>query len=191
MKLHPFIEAEEAEGHSVKRGCELLEVSRAAYYERRRGIASARELSDAELTTKIEAIHAHSDGTYGSPRVHKELARRGVACGRRRVSRLMRRAGLEGRCQKRWRKTTVCDPAASATDLDLIGRAFGPCVELDARYAATSPTSQPGRAGPTWPPSSTSPPDGLSAGPWPTTCAPSWWPTPCEWPARSVGRARG
>ena len=40
--MDPFIEAEEAAGHSVKRCCELLEVSRAAYYERRRGVPSAQ-----------------------------------------------------------------------------------------------------------------------------------------------------
>ena len=34
--MHPFIEAEEAGGHNVARTCELLEVSRAAYYQRRR-----------------------------------------------------------------------------------------------------------------------------------------------------------
>ena len=58
---------------------------------------------------------------------------RGVECGRRRVRRLMRRAGLEGRCKKRWRKTTVPDPAAEAAK-DLIQRHFGPCEELDRRY---------------------------------------------------------
>ena len=104
MKMDPFIEAEEAAGHSVKRCCELFEVSRAAYYERRRGVASAREVSDGELTEKILAVHAESNGTYGSPRVHRELVKRGTPCGRRRVRRLMRRASLEGRCKKRWRK---------------------------------------------------------------------------------------
>lgn len=78
-------------------------------------------------------MHAESNGTYGSPRVHRELGRRGVACGRRRVRRLMRRAGLEGRCKKRWRRTTVADPGAEASR-DLIQRHFGPCQELDARY---------------------------------------------------------
>ena len=34
MKLHPFIEAEKAGGHSVVKACDLLEVSRSAYYER-------------------------------------------------------------------------------------------------------------------------------------------------------------
>jgi hypothetical protein len=34
VKLHPFLEAEKVAGHNVKRSCELLEVSRAAFYER-------------------------------------------------------------------------------------------------------------------------------------------------------------
>ncbi len=133
MKMDPFIEAEEVAGHSVKHCCELFEVSRAAYYERKKDAPSARELADAELTSKITAIHAESKGTYGSPRVHQELVKRGVVCGRRRVRRLMRRAGLEGRCKKRWRQTTVPDPAAERAK-DLIQRHFGPCTELDRRY---------------------------------------------------------
>jgi len=36
VKVHPFIEAEKAAGHGVQRACCLLEVSRAAYYQRRR-----------------------------------------------------------------------------------------------------------------------------------------------------------
>lgn len=64
-----------------------VKVSRAAFYQRRKGEPSTRELCDAD-------VHAKSKGTYGSPRVHEELVRRGVACGRRRVMRLMRRTGL-------------------------------------------------------------------------------------------------
>ena len=45
----------------------------------------------------------------------------------------MHRAGLEGRCKKRWRKTTVADPAAEAAR-DLIQRHFGPCAQIDRRY---------------------------------------------------------
>ena len=94
MKMDPFIEAEEVTGHSVKRCCELFEVSRAAHYQRRKQEPSARAVSDAELSEQIREVHAESDGTYGSPRVHHELVKRGVACGRRRVRRLMRLAGL-------------------------------------------------------------------------------------------------
>jgi transposase InsO family protein len=132
--MDPFIEAEQATGHSVSRCCDLFEVSRAAYYQRQSQAPSAREMSDAELLEKIRHVHTDSDGTYGSPRVHRELRDRGVACGRRRVRRLMRQHGIEGRCKKRWRKTTVQDPAAQAEALDLIQRHFGPSEVLDARY---------------------------------------------------------
>jgi putative transposase len=133
MKLDPFIEAEKTAGHSVHSACRLLEVSKSAYYQRRNGAPSARQLSDAELTEKITAIHAESKGTYGAPRVHKELQHRHIPCGKRKVTRLMRLAGLEGRCKKRWRTTTVADPDAEAAR-DLIQRHFGPCEEMDRRY---------------------------------------------------------
>jgi putative transposase len=133
VKMDPFIEAEEAAAHSIKRCCELFEVSRAAYYQRRRDEPSARKISDAELTATITEIHSESNGSYGSPRVHRELCKREVRCGRRRVVRLMRLARLEGRCKKRWRKTTIPDPDVEAAK-DLIQRHFGPCVELDRRY---------------------------------------------------------
>ncbi len=133
MSVWPFIEAEEAEHHSVKRACELLEVSRAAFYEHRKHQPSQRDLSDAELTDKIREIHTTSKGTYGSPRVHRELRNQGVHVGKKRVARLMAAAGLEGRCKKRWRKTTIPDPEAERAR-DLIQRHFGPCTEIDRRY---------------------------------------------------------
>jgi transposase InsO family protein len=132
--MDPFIEAEEAAGRSVQHCCDMFEVSRAAYDQRKRQALSARKRSDAELVEHIRHIHTESDGTYGSPRVHQELLARGVICGRRRVRRLMRLHGLEGRCKKRWRKTTIQDPAAEAEALDLIQRHFGPADVLDARY---------------------------------------------------------
>jgi putative transposase len=133
MKVHPFVEAEKVAGHSVNNACRLLEVSRSAFYARTCNPASQRAVTDAELLEAIRSIHAESKGTYGSPRVHKELGHRRVTCGKRRVTRLMRVAGLEGRCKKRYRKTTTPDPAAELAR-DLIQREFGPCEEIDRRY---------------------------------------------------------
>jgi transposase InsO family protein len=133
VRLDGFIEAEEVAGHGVKRCCELFEVSRAAYYQRRLAEPSTRELADAELVEQIREIHADSNGTYGSPRVTVELRHRGVVVGRRRVRRLMRRAGLEGRAKKRWRTTTIPDPDIERAK-DLIQREFGPCHEINRRY---------------------------------------------------------
>jgi len=133
MKVHPFVEAEKVAGHSVNNACRLLEVSRSAFYARTCSPPSERAVTDAELLEQIRSIHAESKGTYGSPRVHKELGYRDVACGKRRVTRLMRLAGLEGRCKKHYRKTTTPDPAAELAR-DLIRREFGPCEEINQRY---------------------------------------------------------
>ena len=63
MKVHPFIEAEKVAGHSVKRCCELLEVSRAAFYERLDATPPRpRSSSDAELT---ETDHRHPHRVQG------------------------------------------------------------------------------------------------------------------------------
>ena len=61
------------------------------------------------------------------------LRRQGVHAGKRRVAKLMASEDLEGRCKKRWRKTTIPDPAAAAAR-DLIARDFGPGPEIDRRY---------------------------------------------------------
>ena len=132
MKVHPFIEAEKVAGDSVDRACRLLEVSRSAFYARRNS-PSERSVADATLTAEIRQIHAISGGTYGSPRVHAELADTGREVGRRRVTRLMREAGIAGRHKRRWRKTTVADPTAERAR-DLIGRDFTPGRVTDRRY---------------------------------------------------------
>ncbi|MEV7186005.1 IS3 family transposase [Kitasatospora sp. NPDC093102] len=100
MTVHPFIEAEQQAGHNVKRACELLKVSRAAFYARRTATPGSRAVRDAELTEKITEVHATSRGTCGAPRVHAVLQGDADRCGRRRVARLMRRAGPRGPAPK-------------------------------------------------------------------------------------------
>jgi putative transposase len=118
-----LIEAEKA-GYSVVRMCRLLGVSPSGYYAWRKRPPSVRARADAELSTTIRAIHTGSRGTYGSPRVHAELAdAHGVRCGRKRVARLMRTDGLVGVCRRRSVRTTRRDEATTASD-DLVKRAF-------------------------------------------------------------------
>uniref|UniRef100_UPI001313DDD2 IS3 family transposase n=1 Tax=Kitasatospora sp. MBT63 TaxID=1444768 RepID=UPI001313DDD2 len=132
--VHPFIEAEKQAGHSVKRACELLKVSRAAFYARRDGEPGPRAVRDAELTERIAEVHADSRGSYGAPRVHAVLQQAGDRCGRRRVARLMREAGLQGRHRRRRHRTTVPDPNAG-TRPDLVLRDFQPDpTALDTRW---------------------------------------------------------
>ena len=73
MNVYPFIEAEKAQQRTLKRACELLEVSRAAYYAHRAGSVSARQRTDEQLTDHIRQAHQASKGRYGAPRIHAEL----------------------------------------------------------------------------------------------------------------------
>jgi putative transposase len=123
VNVYPFIEAERAQQHSVKRACALLKVSRAAYYAHRTGSVSARELVDEQLTEQIRQAHQASKGRYGAPRIHAQLRRSGHRHARKRVARLMRAAGLHGRTPRRFKRTTVPDPAAGVR-ADLIRRDF-------------------------------------------------------------------
>ena len=122
MNCYPFIEAEKAGRRNVARACALLKVSRAACCQHLAG-PSRRTRADAELTEQIKAVHDESKGRYGAPRVHAELRRRSHRHSRKRVARLMRHAGLRGKTPKRWRKTTIADPAA-ASWADRIRRDF-------------------------------------------------------------------
>jgi transposase InsO family protein len=123
VNCYPFIEAEKAQRRNVKRACELLKVSRSAYYAARGNRPSARAAQDSQLAARVKAAHEESKGRYGSPRVHARLRAQGLRHSRKRVARLMRAQGLQGRAAKRWKKTTIPDPAAAAR-ADRIRRDF-------------------------------------------------------------------
>jgi putative transposase len=104
--------------------CRALGVSTSGYYAWRKRPPSARAVVDAALTTSIRQIHASSRGTYGAPRIHAELAEAyETRCGRKRVARLMRVAGLVGVCRRRVVRTTRREETAPISD-DLVRRAF-------------------------------------------------------------------
>jgi putative transposase len=86
--------------------CRLLGVSRSGYYAWRMRPPSARAQADHALGLQIRAIHASSRTTYGAPRIHAELRAMGMRCGRKRIARLLRIAGLHG-CDRRKGTTTT------------------------------------------------------------------------------------
>ena len=109
--------------HKVATMCRVLEVSTSGYYAWRKRPASKRAQADAVLLRQIRTAHAASDGTYGVPRIHAELAAAEVRIGRKRVARLMRAAGIVGVHRRRWIGTTVREPAARPAP-DLVERQF-------------------------------------------------------------------
>ncbi len=92
--------------YPVRLMCRSLRVSSSGYYAWRVRAESDRTVYDRELTRAIRRIHAESDGTYGSPRVHADLKAEGFNCGRVKVARLMRKAGLKGCPKRRFRVTS-------------------------------------------------------------------------------------
>jgi transposase InsO family protein len=96
VSVYPFIEAEKSRQCNVKRACELLKVSRSAYYQARDGRPSKRAAQDAELAAQVKTVHEESKGRYGSPRVHAALQAQGRRHSRKRAARLMRAGGLQG-----------------------------------------------------------------------------------------------
>jgi len=98
--------------------CAELEVSRSGYYAWRVGGPSARAVADQGFTVMIKAIYDQGRGNPGVRRVRAGLAALGHLLSHKRVWRLMRAAGLQGRHPKAWKRTTVHgDWPVSAPDL--------------------------------------------------------------------------
>jgi putative transposase len=93
-------------GLSLERRCALLGVSRSGYYAAEHRPASARGLVNQQLVVEIRRIHREVDRSYGSPRMQPELVGAGFACGRHRVARLMRAAGLRAKQPNQYCVTT-------------------------------------------------------------------------------------
>ena len=116
------------DGHQVRFGvepiCRTLGVSASAYYQRRTGVRSVREVEDERLLEVIREVHARNYFAYGYRRMWKALRRLGETAPRCRVQRLMRKHGIRGakRRGRPWR-TTKPDPAA-LRPRDLVERNF-------------------------------------------------------------------
>lgn len=99
-----FIDAEKA--FAVSLLCDVLGVSRSGYYAWKGRAPSARARRDDALRVAINHAHRRSRGTYGSPRVHRDLRAAGQRVGKKRVERLMRQEGLVAKRRRRFRRTT-------------------------------------------------------------------------------------
>lgn len=109
--------------HAVTTMGRVLGVSVSGYYAWCTRRPSGRTTTDAGLLAKIRRVHAHSGGTYGAPRVHRELRAQGDRIGRKRVARLMRQAALRGVSRRKWHVTTRRAAGARPAP-DLVQRQF-------------------------------------------------------------------
>jgi len=94
--------------------CRVLRVSYAGFWSWRRNPEGKREKENKRLLAMIAEVFLESGRTYCSPRVHQELQRRGVACSREHVARLMRKYGMRSRHYKRPHGLTQADRCRKA-----------------------------------------------------------------------------
>jgi len=80
-------------------------------------------MKDRALLGQIRGFHQQSRGTYGTPRIHRDLRAAGVRVGRKRVARLLKQAGLRGVSRRKWPVTTVRAAHARPAP-DLVQRVF-------------------------------------------------------------------
>src|SRR5689334_3341438 len=130
--------------------CKLLGVSSSGYYAWVQRRPSRRAETDATLIAEIRAAHGASRGVYGAPRVHAELTAKGIQVSRKRIARLMSRAGLAGVCRRKFVVTTVkgdnCQVYKSALDLSDISDAMNDQT-ADRWSLGMWPTSSPAVSG--------------------------------------------
>jgi transposase InsO family protein len=103
-----FLECERV-NHPLWLLCRALGVSVSGYYRWRQQqhLTTPLQGENRQLQAAIDRIHQASHGTYGSPRIHAQLRAEGWLCSKQRVERLMRVAGVRGKCKRRQRVQTT------------------------------------------------------------------------------------
>jgi putative transposase len=149
------------EAFPIRLMCRCLHVSSSGYYGWVTRSPSARAQENARVLTRIRQMHAEHDGVVGSPRMWEDLRYAGERCGRHRVARLMRRAGLQGVApRRRWRKKSAGV------------RPHGTRNHLERDFRATAPNTNGSPTSPTFAPPNTG-----------CTCASYWICTQTSWRA--------
>jgi len=87
--------------------CRLLGVSSSGYHAWVKRRPSPRAETDVMLIAEIRVAHEASRGTYGAPRIHAELAAKGLRVGRKRIALFMLQAGLAGVSRRRFYAWTM------------------------------------------------------------------------------------
>ena len=95
--------------HPVKVLCEVCGIGPSSYYrwKGQKG-QTARECEDEQLSTEIRSSWERSRRNYGRPRILTDLRNQGIKTSGKRVDRLMKQEGIQGRYNRR-KKPLVTD----------------------------------------------------------------------------------
>ena len=90
----------------IEKMCDVLKISTSGYYNWIKQPISNRKKKNIKLLEDIKQIYLISRGTYGSPRITKELNMKGISVSQKTVARLMRENNIRSRVKRRFRITT-------------------------------------------------------------------------------------
>jgi putative transposase len=124
--------------------CQVLLVSRSAFYSWLKRKPTARDRRNEALAEKVKAAHVRSRGRYGSPRVCARLRRDGVRVSTKKVATLMRESKLSGRTRRSFRCSTNSKHTESIAP-NILGRNF--TTGAANRVWVTDVTELPTRTG--------------------------------------------
>ena len=99
---YAFVRAQGKE-FTVKRMCQIFQISRSGYYDWARREESTHSQQDRDLLKAIRKIHQEMKEAYGAIKTWRTLQRWGTVCGKHRVARLRRQAGIEARRKRKFR----------------------------------------------------------------------------------------
>ena len=102
--------------------CRMLNLARSGFYAWLSALPTEKDLEERALVIHLHEAFRESEGTYGSPRLYRELRAQGLKVGRHRIARLMRREGLRPRRRPRFVRTT--QPGDSPPAPNLLCRDF-------------------------------------------------------------------
>jgi transposase InsO family protein len=91
------------EEFELKRMCRVLQVSRSGYYDWARREECKRSQQDRVLLKEIRKVHEDAKEAYGATKTWRVLKQSGTVCGKHRVARLRRQAGIEARRKRKFR----------------------------------------------------------------------------------------
>ena len=148
---YPFIHdhaASSSHAWAVRAMCQALRVRPSGYYawrRRHRGGGGGgtpkpgpRQIRRLQLVEAIRAVFDRSGGTYGSPRVHRQLRAQGVRCSHKTVEKLMKEQRIHSKRARRFRPPRTTDSShANPVAPNTLGRRFRqPRPAADRLWAA-------------------------------------------------------
>ncbi len=95
--------------------CRVLQLTRSSYNYWRSHLSSSYRQRNAVLLQEIKRIVEASRGTYGSPRMVRELRKRGFVCNLKRIAKLMQDNNIQAKTKKRFKVTTNSSKTRNAS----------------------------------------------------------------------------